>query len=178
MSGSSRSVWCQSFSPVRRLETEKMPKNRNANFLNFSVRSVRYFVRFDRYCVRGSWWTALGTVLSKAARCYFRSCCSATFPLLGSVWVSPSAETDFSYDRLLVFLPSARSSAARVSSAAPKKQSFDRGGPVWPPRSNVTNDRLTGGSGEALPPPAKNRGVWEAAPLAKTEKPENKRTRK
>ena len=40
-----------------------------------------------------------------------------------------------------------RSSAARVSSAAPKKKSFDRGGPVWPPRSNVTNDRLRGGLG-------------------------------
>ena len=39
-----------------------------------------------------------------------------------------------------------RSSAARVSSAAPKKKSFDRGGPVWPPRSNVTNDRLKGGT--------------------------------
>ena len=34
--------------------------------------------------------------------------------------------------------------AAHVSSAAPKKKSFDRGGPVWPPRSNVTNDRLRG----------------------------------
>ena len=43
-----------------------------------------------------------------------------------------------------------RSSAARVSSAAPKKKSFDRGGPVWPPRSNVTNDRLGG-----LCPPSK-----------------------
>ena len=28
MSGSSRSVWCQSFSSVRRLEAEKTPKNR------------------------------------------------------------------------------------------------------------------------------------------------------
>ena len=58
-SGSSRSARCQSFSSVRRLEAEKMPKNRNANFRIFSVRSVRYSVRFDRYCVRGSWWTAL-----------------------------------------------------------------------------------------------------------------------
>ena len=24
-----------------------------------SIRSVRYSFRFDRYCVRGSWWTAL-----------------------------------------------------------------------------------------------------------------------
>ena len=45
--------------------------------------------------------------------------------------------------------------AARVSSAAPKKKSFDRGGPVWPPRSNVTNDRLRGWSGGALPPQPK-----------------------
>ena len=28
-------------------------------FSEFSVRSVRYSIRFDRYCVRGSWWTAL-----------------------------------------------------------------------------------------------------------------------
>ena len=40
---------------------------------------------------------------------------------------------------------------ARVVSGAEKK-SFDRGGPVWPPRSNVTNDRLRGGS---LPPQPK-----------------------
>ena len=43
-----------------------------------------------------------------------------------------------------------------MSSAAPKKKSFDRGGLVWPPRSNVTNDRLSGGSGGALPPQPKN----------------------
>ena len=59
--------------------------------------------------------------------------------------------------------PDGRSSAAPVSSTAPKKKSFDRGGPVWPPRSNVANDRLGGGwGGEA--PPAKIRGVWGAAP--------------
>ena len=33
--------------------------------------------------------------------------------------------------------PARRSSTAPVSSAAPKKKSFDRGGPVWPPRSNA-----------------------------------------
>ena len=43
-----------------------MPKNRNANFLNFLIRSVRYSVRFDRYCVRGSWWTALATATAAA----------------------------------------------------------------------------------------------------------------
>ena len=49
--------------------------------------------------------------------------------------------------------------AVRVSSAAPKKKSFDRCGPVWPPRSNVANDRLGGGvwggfASEVYPPPA------------------------
>ena len=53
--------------------------------------------------------------------------------------------------------------AARVSSAAPKKRSFDRGGPVWPPRSNVTNDRL-GGVWGGFAPPAQNWGVWGVAP--------------
>ena len=39
-----------------------------------------------------------------------------------------------------------------------KKKSFDRGSPVWPPRSNVTNDRLRG-------------EVWGGfAPRAKIEK--------
>ena len=43
-----------------------------------------------------------------------------------------------------------RSSAAPVSSAAPNKKSFDRGGPVWPPRSNAADDLFGGlGSGEA-----------------------------
>ena len=54
--------------------------------------------------------------------------------------------------------PAGRSSAARGSSAAPKRKSFDRGGLVWPPRSNVTNDRLRGGSGGALAPQTKNGG--------------------
>ena len=51
-----------------------------------------------------------------------------------------------------------RSSAARVSSAAPKKKSFDQGGPVWPPPSNAKYGR----SGFA--PPAKNREVGAAPP--------------
>ena len=59
--------------------------------------------------------------------------------------------------------------AARVSSAAPKKKSFDRGGPVWPPRSNVTNDRLGGGSGGAKPPQPKFGGSGGQRPPAKTE---------
>ena len=51
--------------------------------------------------------------------------------------------------------------AARVSSAAPKKRSFDRGGPVWPPRSNVTNDRLRGGF---APPNQKPAGLGAVPP--------------
>ena len=43
------------------------------------------------------------------------------------------------------------------SSAAPKKKAFDRGGPIWPPRSNAKDDCSRGGS---KLPPAKNRGVW------------------
>ena len=65
--------------------------------------------------------------------------------------------------------PAGRSLAARVSSAAPKKKTFDRGGPVWPPRSNVTNDRLRGGSGEALPPQPKTGGSGVQRPPAKTD---------
>ena len=60
-----------------------------------------------------------------------------------------------------------RSSAARVSSAAPKKKSFDRGGPVWPPRSNVTNDRLRGGLGGLCPPSQKPGGLGGSAPQPK-----------
>ena len=56
-----------------------------------------------------------------------------------------------------------------MSSAAPKKKSFDRGGPVWPPRSNVTNDRLRWGSGGALPPQPKFGGSGGQRPPAKTE---------
>ena len=45
---------------------------------------------------------------------------------------------------------------ARVVSGA-KKKPFDRGGPVWPPRSNVRNDRLgvgrLGGQSPPRPPP-------------------------
>ena len=63
--------------------------------------------------------------------------------------------------------------AARVSWAAPKKKSFDRGGPVWPSRSNVTNVHLRG-------PPAKNWGSGGRRPPAKNilKKPENEKTRK
>ena len=59
----------------------------------------------------------------------------------------------------------------RVVSGAEKK-SFDRGGPVWPPRSNVTNDRFGGGegSGGALPPQPKTGGSGGQRPPAKTEK--------
>ena len=39
---------------------------------------------------------------------------------------------------------------ARVVSGAEKK-AFDRGGPVWPPRSNAADDRLGGGLGGFAP---------------------------
>ena len=55
---------------------------------------------------------------------------------------------------------SARSSAAPVSSAAPKKKAFDQGGPVWPPRSNAKDDRLGEGLG-GLCPPGQNRKYFE-----------------
>ena len=48
-----------------------------------------------------------------------------------------------------------------------EKKAFDRGGPVWPPRSNVTNDRLRGGSGRALPPQPKTGGSGRQRPPAK-----------
>ena len=76
--------------------------------------------------------------------------------------------------------PAGRPSAARVSSAAPKKKSFDRGGPVWPPRSNLTNDRVRGESAGALAPQPKTRGSGGQRPPAKNilKKPENEKTRK
>ena len=55
--------------------------------------------------------------------------------------------------RRLAGRPAGRPGGARVVSGAEKKK-FDRGGPVWPPQSNVTNDRLVAGSwapGGALP---------------------------
>ena len=54
--------------------------------------------------------------------------------------------------------------AARVSSAAPKKKSFDRGGPVWPPRSNVVNHRLGGGLGGLCPPSQISGGAPQPKP--------------
>ena len=39
----------------------------------------------------------------------------------------------------------------RVVSGAEKNKSFDRGGPVWPPRSNAEYDRLGGILGAAGP---------------------------
>ena len=71
-----------------------------------------------------------------------------------------------------------------MSSAAPKKKSFDRGGPVWPPRSNVTNDRLRGGSlplslspwsGGLCPPSQKPGGLGGSAPQPKPRNPKMKK---
>ena len=41
-----------------------------------------------------------------------------------------------------------RSAVVRRIVSSAEKKVFDRGGPVWPPRSNAEDDR----SGEALPP--------------------------
>ena len=46
---------------------------------------------------------------------------------------------------------------ARVVSGAEKK-AFDRGGPVWPPRSNAADDRFGGGGLEGLCPPSQKTG--------------------
>ena len=43
--------------------------------------------------------------------------------------------------------PAGRLSAALMSSAAPKKKAFDRGGLVWPPGSNAADDRFFLGGG-------------------------------
>ena len=66
-------------------------------------------------------------------------------------------------------------SGARVVSGAEKK-AFDRGGPVWPPRSNAADDRLGGGVWGGFAPPAKNRGVWGAAPPSQKRKNSSLRT--
>jgi len=64
--------------------------------------------------------------------------------------------------------PDGRLSAAPVSSAAPKKKTFDRGGPVWPPRSNAADDHLGGGSlGVLCPPNQKSGGLGGSAPQPK-----------
>ena len=63
-----------------------------------------------------------------------------------------------------------RWSVAPVSSAVPKTKSFHRGGPVWPPRSNVTNDCSKGGSVGALPPQPKPGWSGGQRPPAKIEK--------
>jgi hypothetical protein len=56
--------------------------------------------------------------------------------------------------------------ATPVSSAAPKRKSFDRGGPVWPPPSNAADDRLEDFWG-ALPPQPKPGGSGGQRPPAK-----------
>ena len=85
--------------------------------------------------------------------------------------LTADVRTDVRAAERLAGRPAGRSSAALVSSAAPKKKTFDRGGPVWPgnwpPRSNVTNDRLRGGSGGALPPQPKIGGSGGQRPPAK-----------
>ena len=58
--------------------------------------------------------------------------------------------------------PAGRSSAAPMSSAAPKKKAFDRGGPVGPPRSNAADapsQKTRGLGGSALQPKPNNHFV-------------------
>ena len=62
-----------------------------------------------------------------------------------------------------------RSSAAPVSSAAPNKKAFDRGGPVWPARSNAKYAVQGGESGKALPPQPKTGGSGGQRPPAKSQ---------
>ena len=57
---------------------------------------------------------------------------------------------------------------ARVVSGAEKK-AFDRGGPIWPPRSNAADDRLGGGLGELCPPQPKIGGSGGQRSPAKIE---------
>ena len=47
------------------------------------------------------------------------------------------------------------------------KKTFDRGGPDWPPRSNVANDRLGGGLGRLCPPSQNSGGLGGSAPQPK-----------
>ena len=62
-----------------------------------------------------------------------------------------------------------RWSSAPVSSAAQKKKAFDRGGSVWPPRSNAA-DRLGGVLGRLCPPSQKPGSLGGSAPQPKSEK--------
>ena len=48
-----------------------------------------------------------------------------------------------------------------------KKKSFDRGGPVWPPRSNAADDRLGEGLGGLCPLSQKPGGLGGSAPQRK-----------
>ena len=54
-----------------------------------------------------------------------------------------------------------------------KKQSFDRGGPVWPPRSNAKYDRLGGWIWGVLPPQLNPGGLGGSTPQPKAKKSEN-----
>ena len=60
--------------------------------------------------------------------------------------VTVGAPTDVRLAERPAGRPAGRSSAAPVSSAAPKKKAFDRGGPVWPPRSNAADNRSGSGA--------------------------------
>ena len=85
---------------------------------------------------------------------------------------NPGSETrDFNDPRIFFFsfpIVSRRTfgGGACVVSGAEKK-AFDRGGPVWPPRSNAADDRLGGVWGRLCPPSQKPGGLG-SAPQPKT----------
>ena len=54
------------------------------------------------------------------------------------------------------------------SSAAPKQKAFDRGGPVWPPRSNAKDGRSGGSPGGLCLRSQKSGGLAGSGPPAKT----------
>ena len=110
-------------------------------------------------------WSILFDHLVKFFDRIFWSIC-----VIAGAWRLPRSITTLSIDSPFVFYfmrPDGRSSAAPVSSTAPKRKSFDRGGPVWPPRSNVANDRLRGGLGGLCPPQPKFGGSEGQRPPAK-----------
>ena len=66
----------------------------------------------------------------------------------------------FSWNRI-------QTSGRRTCRQRRRNKSFDRGGPVWPPRSNVTNGRLGGVWEGFAPPQPKTGGTGGQSPPAK-----------
>ena len=88
-------------------------------------------------------WAPQTTVRQPEAKCTSVACRMRSFNFLQSylyVTMTGTCTSDRGVPEIKGFSgrsagrPAGRSSAAQVSSAAPKKKAFDRGGPVWPPR--------------------------------------------